>query len=140
MAFYFGLSSKGVQTNLCSLSFHGFSDIPLNKKTLNFIKTTSNKDKIYFDKKNYIWFIKLNKDKSCPFHKDGICSIYSNRPPICAAYPFYIDPFAGVCIDKSCPGVGAGWTNIKKLRNEYKPLKDSYMVWISNRNILNSSR
>ncbi len=47
--------------------------------------------------------IKLNADNSCPAFKNGVCQIYSVRPDVCRLYPFYFDPFCGICVDKNCP-------------------------------------
>lgn len=49
--------------------------------------------------------ILLSDGEKCRYLKDGVCSIYENRPPSCRMYP--ISPFFGsVLIDRSCPSVG----------------------------------
>lgn len=48
-------------------------------------------------------FLKLNKDHSCKAYANGICQIYDARPDVCKLYPFYFDPFCGICVDKNCP-------------------------------------
>ena len=49
------------------------------------------------------FFIKLNPDNSCPAFKGGVCLIYKARLNVCRLYPYYFDPFCGMCIDKNCP-------------------------------------
>lgn len=48
-------------------------------------------------------YLKLNKDHSCKAFVNGKCQIYDVRPDVCKLYPFYFDPFCGICIDKNCP-------------------------------------
>lgn len=49
--------------------------------------------------------ILLSDGEKCRYLKDGICSIYENRPPSCKMYP--ISPFFGsLLLDYSCPSVG----------------------------------
>jgi Fe-S-cluster containining protein len=49
--------------------------------------------------------ILLSDGEKCRYLKDGICSIYENRPPSCKMYP--ISPFFGyLLLDYSCPCVG----------------------------------
>ena len=100
---------KGMEEHLVSLFGLKLCDIPLiTKETVKVIKKLGKQDKIFFHKELKIWFIKLNEDKSCPFWKNGLCEIYFKKPLVCSAYPFYIDLFAGICVDKSCPGIGGG--------------------------------
>jgi Fe-S-cluster containining protein len=119
-----------VQNKLFPLYKHGFSDIALSKENVGYIRRIGKKDRIYLDSKIGLWFVKLNKDKSCPFHIKGSCEIYKSQPPMCKAYPFYLDHFAGLCIDTSCPGVGKCWTKIKSLKKEINALKEINDLWI----------
>ena len=121
---------NGVQSKLFSLYKHGFSDIALSRENVDYIRKIGKKDKAYLDNKTRLWFVRLNKDKSCPFHIKGSCGIYKSQPPMCKAYPLYLDPFAGLCIDTSCPGVGKGWTKIKDLKKEINALKEINDLWI----------
>lgn len=66
--------------------------------------------------KNGSAYIKLNKNGFCPHLKNGLCSIYSIRPQICRAYPFYLDLSSGLNVDILCPGIGQEWTEIKTIR------------------------
>jgi len=114
---YFKSSNKsiidGIQNN----------EIPLlkgeEKKVLSKQKVIGNK-----------LYLKINKDSSCPFWDKGSCKIYANRPSYCKAYPFYIDPACGLCIDKRCPGLNKGWTELKDLKETFKSLKSLYNFWI----------
>ncbi len=45
----------------------------------------------------------INEDFSCSALKNGKCYIYDVRPDVCKLYPYYFDPFCGLCIDKNCP-------------------------------------
>lgn len=66
--------------------------------------------------KNY--YLKLEKDRSCPLFNAGKCKQFEDRPSVCKAYPFYIDLFTGLNIDMSCPGagVGVGWTQVGRTK------------------------
>lgn len=71
-------------------------------------------------------YIKLNKNGSCPYLKKGLCSIYSIRPQICQAYPFYLDLASGLNVDILCPGIGKGWTKISEVRKYIKAMFKVY--------------
>ena len=73
-------------------------------------------------------YIKLNKNGSCPFLKNGLCSIYTIRPQICRAYPFYLDLASGLNVDVLCPGIGKGWTEIKAIRKYIKAMVKIYQL------------
>jgi len=96
---------QGVVTNIVSLDGKHNSEIPLDSNSLEHIINNGLKDKIYFDDRKKLFYIDLNEDKSCPFFSNGLCGIHSHKPPICRAYPFYIDPMAGMSVDTNCPGV-----------------------------------
>lgn len=68
----------------------------------------------------------LKKDKNglCVFLQEGLCSIYSNRPLVCLAYPFSMDPTTkDIFYDVFCKGVGQGekvdQNEIRKIREEF---------------------
>ena len=46
-----------------------------------------------------------NKFSPCLYYKEGKCSIYEERPPVCKIYP-YTPYFDDVLIDTACEGVG----------------------------------
>jgi Fe-S-cluster containining protein len=119
-----------VQNKLLSLCKHKFSDIALSRENADYIIKIGKKNKIYLDRKTGLWFVKPNKDNSCPFHIKGLCKIYESQPPMCKAYPLYLDPFAGLCIDASCPGAGKGWTKMKDLKKEISALEEINNLWI----------
>jgi len=85
----------------------------------------------YLEEKKENFYFKLGEDRSCPFFKNNKCSQYKNRPSLCRAYPFYIDLFSGLNIDTGCPGVGKGWTNIKKIKPFLKALIKVYKKHIN---------
>lgn len=104
---------KGIQENLISLYGKRFMDLPVVEDKRDDIEEKGEGDKIYHDEGLGISFIDLNKDKSCPFFEEKSCSvgvfgedlldIKDTGVPVCAAYPFYVDPFLGLCADASCP-------------------------------------
>ena len=52
-----------------------------------------------------MFYIRLKKDGSCPFWRDGICNIQDMKPAICRAYPLMdLDSSIGVVMDSRCPG------------------------------------
>lgn len=50
------------------------------------------------------WILRRNDEKTCIFHKNGGCTIYSCRPMICRCYPFFIGK-GGIEI-MHCSGLG----------------------------------
>jgi Fe-S-cluster containining protein len=95
---------NGIVNSINPITGHHSSEIVLSADNVKFMKKNGYKDNIYKDKDNK-WFMLLNKDKSCPMFYKGKCSIYYNRPPVCRAYPFYLDTFSGINIDTNCEGV-----------------------------------
>ena len=75
-------------------------------------------------------YIKLNKNHSCPFLKNKLCSIYNIRPHLCRAYPFYLDLASGLNVDVFCPGIGKGWTDIKEIKEYIKAMNKVYQTQI----------
>jgi len=120
---------KGVAQNMKSLSKHGFSDIALSKKSYDYIHQRGLREHLVRDHHLKMWFIKLNEDKSCPFFKQGQCSIYEGKPPICSAYPLYLDPFGGLAVDTNCEGITIGGQK-SGFRMEKKALKEAYELYL----------
>jgi Fe-S-cluster containining protein len=54
------------------------------------------------------------------------CSIYKENFLSCKSYPFFYDKYWGLCIDDSCPGVGAGWTGLKDIKKMVAHLRKVY--------------
>lgn len=79
--------------------------------------------------KDGIYRMNTAEDGTCDALKNGICSVYKARPSICAAYPLYIDMFAGLCYLNECPAFSS---NSKP--SDYKValsrLLDIYQFWI----------
>lgn len=79
------------------------------------------------------YYIKFRKDNSCPFWKEGLCSIEDIKPSICRAYPFIeIDPYFGVTQDMTCPGFEAALQYRRELSDEtlFEMLKSLYELYM----------
>lgn len=93
---------KGLSAALKNDDSSKFVQIQLDNEEVKRIVDKGRVDLIEFKNGNY--FIKLNNDFSCSALVEGNCSIYDIRPNVCKLYPYYFDPFCGLCIDKNCPG------------------------------------
>lgn len=95
-------SKQEKQYNKSSLSVEGINhkEIPVSNDDLKNIELVK-----YINGSPYI---DLLEDGTCPYFKSGLCSIYKHRPLACRIYPFYIDQFSGLSIDKNCNGIGCG--------------------------------
>ena len=80
----------------------------------------------YINNKKNSHYLKLKKNRSCPFFANGKCNQFDIRPSVCRAYPFYIDLFTGLNIDITYPGVGKGWTKIGAIKPALKSLIRCY--------------
>lgn len=109
----------------------GHEAIILTSKDVKRIKNKISKKDIKIFKDNNV-YINLNKDNSCPFFKNGLCSIYYIRPQLCRAYPFYLDPSSGLSIDILCPGIGKGYTEINKIKEYIQAMNNIYKFQIKN--------
>lgn len=112
-------------SNFCSVNNIGHDEILLMDRDVENILKYNNKRYIKKIKGNY--YIRLNGDSSCPFLIKGKCSIYNIRPLLCRSYPFYIDASSGLVIDKCCPGVGYGWTDMVVIKKYIEALTDLYL-------------
>ncbi len=78
--------------------------------------------------------IKLKEDMSCPFWKyNGECEINLVKPAVCRAFPLYVDMFTGLCIIKTCPGVGQGWTTPEETQRMLDALSEVYNMHLKGR-------
>lgn len=93
---------RGLSKALSNLDSSKFVQIQLNEEEVKKIKCAGREDLLENKKGEY--FLKLNDDNSCSAFKNGQCSIYDIRPDVCRLYPYYFDPFCGICIDRNCPG------------------------------------
>lgn len=94
---------KGLSSALINEDDSKFAQIQLGEEEVKrIIEKSGRKDLI--ERKNGNSFLKLNDDFSCSALVNGKCSIYDVRPDVCKLYPYYFDPFCGLCIDKNCPG------------------------------------
>jgi len=72
-------------------------------------------------------FIKCSDTGRCPFLNEiGKCNIYQWRGSSCKSYPFFLDKYAGLWIDKNCPGIGKGWTEVDDVMNMLEHLFKIY--------------
>ncbi|MFC1780299.1 YkgJ family cysteine cluster protein [Patescibacteria group bacterium] len=100
--------------------------LPLTPKDYQFMVKNSFK-KYLVQKKDSGWYIKSNKDGSCPFLKENKCSIYhTGRVSTCRSYPFFFSKYNGLFADFTCPGWGKGWTSMKKVKEMVKELIKLY--------------
>lgn len=56
------------------------------------------------------WFLN-NTEKTCPFLKEGKCSVYEARPTQCRTFPFWPELMVNEpykTLKEFCPGVGEG--------------------------------
>ena len=105
---------KNCPNNCCSNRFKGLSESLINTNSSEFVQIMLSEEEVkrikdagkqeFLEYKNGNYYFKLNDDYSCSAYKNGKCSIYDIRPDLCKLYPYYFDPFCGICIDKNCPG------------------------------------
>ena len=98
----------------CSNKFKGLSQALINEDDSKFVQIQLDDEEVkriidkgrkdLIESKDGNYFLKLNDDFSCSALSNGKCSIYDIRPDVCKLYPYYFDPFCGLCIDKNCPG------------------------------------
>ena len=74
-----------------------------------------------------LFYIKLSKDGSCPFWKNGLCEIQDIKPAVCRAYPLMdLDTNIGVLLDQRCLGFEEGEKKGMIMENEtYKEMIES---------------
>jgi Fe-S-cluster containining protein len=49
------------------------------------------------------------KNSTCILFKNGLCSVYNERPTFCRIYPFQLDPLTNeLFYDSACKGIGKG--------------------------------
>ena len=74
------------------------------------------------------YHILCTNENGCVFFDQGKnkCSIYTDNFKSCHSYPFFFDKYWGLCIDDTCPGVGAGWTDLSDIKNMVNSLVEVY--------------
>jgi hypothetical protein len=60
----------------------------------------------------------LSNEISCPYLKNGQCTIYENRPPACRIYP-YSPWYDKILLDLGCNGVGTEGKQIPLTKEEF---------------------
>lgn len=102
-------------------------EIPILEKEAKELAKKFGKESVYRNKKDNGWYLALADNLgTCCFFKSGRCTIYIDRPSTCKAYPFYFDKFMGLCVDKTCHGVGKGETERRKVKEMYDSLCGIY--------------
>jgi len=95
---------------------HG--EIPLLPKEAAQLESEGLSDSIHKLQDGF-WYLKVDADGRCPFlEKDGKCSRHLARFASCRSYPYFIEKYAGLVVDISCPGVEEGAFDINKSRNQ----------------------
>ena len=87
--------------------------IPLTEDDMKRCKQLS---RFAVKKDDCCFYIQTDENGRCPFLKDNKCTIHDKRPLSCRAYPFFLNKYNGLCIDKNCPGIGKGWTDISEIK------------------------
>ena len=119
----------GISNCLTPVGNHAFSDIVLTTDDVEKMKSSGLDD--IFENRDGLFFLKLNKNGSCPhFSADGKCLIYESRPSLCKAYPLYLDMFGGLCYINSCPGTCCQKGSDSNYSDQVKALLDVYQQLI----------
>ncbi len=64
----------------------------------------------FLNKPSYQWYLK-GAEKSCPFLKEGKCSVYEARPTQCRTFPFWPELMTEApwkALKEFCPGIDKG--------------------------------
>jgi len=119
----------GVQHGISSVTGREFSEIILTPDDAPRITDAGYSD---FTERGEDGFyrMRLLADGTCSAFKNGRCSIHPVKPTVCRAFPFYVDMFVGLCGVTSCPGFGAGWTDLDRLRSEFEAARRMYTFWL----------
>lgn len=107
------------------ISFQEIILLPRDREAL----VQAGREDLIVDKPNGISAIKTAKDGTCAVLKQGRCAVYQARPTICKCFPLYIDLYAGICIDESCPN--SGGLTLESFDAQTKDaLLEIYAYWI----------
>lgn len=121
-------SYDGISPNLRPMGSVGMSEIILLPKDVEALKEAGHAHLIQ-ENADGIARIRTAPDGTCAALVDGRCAVYTCRPAICKAYPFYLDMFAGVCVLTECPGVGEDLC-VEDYPEAVKELLEIYQYWI----------
>lgn len=106
----------------------GFQEIILLPKDRAALVKAGREDLIV-DKPDGLSTIKTAKDGTCAALEQGRCTVYQARPAVCRCFPLYIDLYAGICVDGSCP-VSDGLTLASFDAQTKEALLEIYEYWI----------
>lgn len=128
--------------NNCCLAFNGisdrikpfgkdvaFSDIILSKDDYDRLLKNGHHELVE-EGTNGFYKLKTSPEGVCSAFIDGKCKIYSCRPTVCRAYPFYIDMFAGLCTIRDCCACPDD-DEINKYRDDIAAVISVYKMWIA---------
>ncbi|MFY9619759.1 MAG: YkgJ family cysteine cluster protein [Pyrinomonadaceae bacterium] len=119
----------GVQRGIESIEGRSFSEIILTAEDSGRLLAAGESYLIEMVEEGK-YRMKLLEDGTCSALEDGKCSIHRLKPTVCRAFPFYVDMFVGVCAVTTCPGFGAGWTDIEDLTQEIEASGEMYQFWL----------
>lgn len=136
------IACKGLECkNNCCLAFDGiserispfspsvkFSDIILSSDDYNLIVQNGYSDYLEINA-NGLMKLRTSSNGACSAFVNGKCGIYSCRPMVCRAYPFYIDMFAGLCTINDCCAAPDDYS-ISKYAEEIRSVISVYRAWI----------
>ena len=124
----------GITSELSSLEHRPFDEIVLTKKdyealySAGYAHLIEQKHSKEMQKPYYT--MALEADGTCKAFANGCCSIYSLRPTLCRAFPFYIDMFSGLCAIH-CEGFSDEyWSDLSNYTPHFEAAKDMYRFWI----------
>ena len=70
-------------------------------------------------------YLALNESGGCPFVTlSGLCERHDARFASCKAYPYFIDKYAGLVVDTTCPGVESGCFDVDRARESLDALAE----------------
>lgn len=109
----------GCQSNCCAfypkiksthLSVFGVpnGEIPVTSAEVNQL-ISEGKSELAIQLQDGFWYLKVDSNGRCPFLAEGgSCTRHLNRFASCRSYPYFIEKYAGLVVDVSCPGVKDG--------------------------------
>ncbi|RKZ21869.1 hypothetical protein DRQ18_03740 [bacterium] len=108
-----------------SITYLPNGSIPLTEKDVERMKDVL---EIYTVQDKYgFYYMKMDENgRCCALDENGKCKIYEIRPTSCRAYPFFVDKYAMLAIDKKCPGVGKGMTEWEEIEEMIKAAIEVY--------------
>lgn len=125
---------SGVSFELISLDKRPFSEIILTEEDSHTLIMNGFEhlfERVFSKKhgKHYHRMITA-PDGECIAYEREKCSIYSIRPTLCKAFPFYIDVFAGLCVVK-CPGVDVSNDDTNDCKPYIDAARKMYAFWLN---------